>query len=38
MNNLISGKEAKLAWANGEELEFIHEPPDYFVEEFLFDF
>ena len=22
MNNLISGKEAKLAWANGEELEF----------------
>lgn len=22
MTNLISGKEAKLAWANGEELEF----------------
>lgn len=22
MSNLISGKEAKLAWANGESLEF----------------
>ena len=28
MSELISGKEAKLAWANGEELEFYSEELD----------
>lgn len=30
MSKLISGKEAKLAWANGEDLEFKIEDNSYF--------